>query len=102
MSGGHFQYKQYDLERFADEIQSLIDNNGSEEKDQWGYNAHATYSDKTITEFNNAVHFLRLAKIYMHRVDWLVSGDDGEDSFHSRLQQETQQYYDRFANETIS
>ena len=31
---------------------------------------------------------LKLANIYLHRIDWLLSGDDGEDSFHSRLQQE--------------
>jgi hypothetical protein len=28
---------------------------------------------------------LLLAQIYVQRIDWLVSGDDGEDSFHSRL-----------------
>ena len=95
MSGGHFQYKQYEIECIADEIQSLIDNNGSDEKDELGYNAHGSYSDATITEFANAVHFLRLARIYTQRVDWLVSGDDGEDSFHRRLQDETQQYYDQ-------
>lgn len=94
MSGGHFEYKQYQIEYIADEIQSLIDNNGSDEKDAWGYNAHAEYSEATITEFKNAVHFLKLARMYAHRIDWLVSGDDGEDSFHRRLQQETQQYYD--------
>ena len=25
---------------------------------------------------------------YTQRIDWLVSGDDGEDSFHSRLKKE--------------
>lgn len=31
---------------------------------------------------------LKLANIYLHRIDWLLSGDDGEDSFHSRLKEE--------------
>ena len=26
-----------------------------------------------------------MAQVYAHRIDWLVSGDDGEDSFHRRL-----------------
>jgi len=28
---------------------------------------------------------LRQAHVYAQRIDWLVSGDDGEDSFHRRL-----------------
>ena len=35
-----------------------------------------------------AVDLLRSAAIYVQRIDWLVSGDDGEDSFHRRLQKE--------------
>ena len=31
---------------------------------------------------------LKIAQVYAQRVDWLVSGDDGEDSFHSRLNKE--------------
>lgn len=94
MSGGHFGYDQYKIERIADEIEDLIIHNGSDELDEYGYRRHQEYSDKTIVEFKNAVHFLRLARIYAQRVDWLVSGDDGEDSFHSRLQKETQEYYE--------
>lgn len=26
--------------------------------------------------------------IYTQRIDWLLSGDDGEESFHSRLKEE--------------
>ena len=40
---------------------------------------------KTVEEFKKAVKVLRIAQVYTHRIDWLVSGDDGEDSFHSRL-----------------
>lgn len=85
MSGGHFQYKQYDLGYIADEIRDLIEHNGSDELDQWGYKAHAEYTAETIAEFKQAVYFLEMAKLYTHRIDWLVSGDDGEDSFHTRL-----------------
>lgn len=85
MSGGHFEYKQFMLEDVADEIDEMIINNGSDELDAWGYKAHANYSAETIEEFKKAVHHIRMAKLYMHRIDWLVSGDDGEDAFHTRL-----------------
>ena len=32
MSGGHFDYKQYEIENIADEIEQIILNNDSEEK----------------------------------------------------------------------
>ena len=99
MSGGHFQYQQYKMEYIIDEIEQLILTNNSTELNEWGDSKGKHYSDKTMVEFKNAVHFLRLAHIYAQRVDWLVSGDDGEDSFHSRLQKETQDHYNRLEDE---
>jgi hypothetical protein len=29
-----------------------------------------------------------LAKIYAQRVDWFLSGDDGEETFHERLKED--------------
>ena len=43
------------------------------------------YTEETIKEFKNAIHTLRMAQVYAQRVDWLISGDDGEESFHERL-----------------
>ena len=43
------------------------------------------FSEETIAEFKKAVHILKQAEIYAQRIDWLLSGDDGEDSFHIRL-----------------
>lgn len=88
MSGGHFQYKQWEIGNIADEVEQLILTNGSEEKDEWGYTKYSHFTDETIEEFKKGLHYLRLAHIYAQRIDWLVSGDDGEDSFHSRLQAE--------------
>ena len=36
-------------------------------------------------EFKEGVKALQRASIYAQRIDWLVSGDDGEESFHRRL-----------------
>ena len=100
MSGGHFFYKQYELNYIADEVEQLILTNNSTELNEWGDTKGRHYTDKTIVEFKNALHFLRLAQIYAQRIDWLVSGDDGEDCFHKRLQDETIEYYSTI-NRTI-
>jgi hypothetical protein len=85
MSGGHFQYKQWEIGNIADEVEQLILTNDSEEKDEWGDRKGYHFSPETIEEFKKGLVLLRQAYVYAQRIDWLVSGDDGEDSFHSRL-----------------
>ena len=85
MSGGHFQYKQYEFGQIADEIEQIILDNDSKEVDEYGYRKGYGYSPQTIAKFKIARMSLLWAQIYVQRIDWLVSGDDGEDSFHSRL-----------------
>ena len=86
MSGGHFNYKQYELGHMADEIEQLILDNGSEEVDEYGDRKSYDYSPETIEAFNYARIALLHVQIYVQRIDWLVSGDDGEDSLHKRLE----------------
>jgi hypothetical protein len=96
MSGGHFDYQQYHLQYIAEKIQKIIDRNGKpiEPKDRFSYYdidedaTYEEYSEETIKEFQNAVKYLLIAKEYAQRVDWLLSGDDGEDSFHERLKED--------------
>ena len=85
MSGGHFCYDQFKLGEIADAIQEIIHNNDSEELNRWGDTIGRGYSAETINEFRDAISHLRLAQIYAHEVDWLLSGDTGEDRFHERL-----------------
>ena len=77
MSGGHFDYDQYKIGYIADSIEQLIFYN-SEAK-------YGRYTEATISEFRTALQMLRRAEIYAQRIDWLVSCDDGEDTFHKRL-----------------
>jgi len=88
MSGGHFDYNQYRIGYIADEIEELIASNNDESLDNWGYPIGRKYSAETIAEFEKAVKCFRLAFIYAHRIDWLVSDDGGEESFHTRLKEE--------------
>ena len=85
MSGGHFEYKQWEIGNIADEVEQLILTNDSEEKDEWGDRKGYHYTPETIEEFKKGLVLLRQAYVYAQRIDWLVSGDDGEDSFHRRL-----------------
>ena len=86
MSGGHFSYKQHSLLDMADDIGGFILTNDSTEKNEWGDNIGNHYSPETIAEFEKAVKALKLAYVYAQRIDWLLSGDDWEDTFHKRLQ----------------
>ena len=88
MSGGHFEYQQYRIEDIAKSIEELIKSNDDESLNEWGYRRGGGYSAETIEKFKTAVDTLRKAAIMAQRVDWLVSGDDGEDSFHRRWAEE--------------
>jgi len=85
MSGGHFQYKQWEIGNIADEVEQLIIDNDSEELDQYGNRKGCHFTPETVTEFKKGLYLLRQAHVYAQRIDWLVSCDDGEDSFHKRL-----------------
>jgi hypothetical protein len=105
MSGGAFDYKQYNISMIADEVEQIIERSGrpktkEELKDEsWGRDTswyekypedlnHYKYPDDVIEEFKKGVDILRKAYVYAQRIDWLVSGDDGEESFHRRLKEE--------------
>ena len=93
MSGGHFDYAQYRINDIVNDIEQIIANNnleiaeGNKPKDDWGFDEHSYYEypPHIIEEFKNAVKYLKIAQVYAQRVDWLVSGDDGEESFITRL-----------------
>lgn len=46
------------------------------------------YEPETIEEFRKAIKVLREAAVYAQRIDWLLCGDDGEETFHKRLKEE--------------
>ena len=92
MSGGHFKYQQYRLNDIASQIKELIESNDDESLNEWGYRRGHGYSTETIEKFKIAVDTLEKAAIMAQRVYWLVSGDDGEDSFHRRWNKELEEH----------
>ena len=92
MSGGHFDYDQYKIRQIADDVEQIIINNGKPkpEKDRNTFDGdyYNEYSPEVIEKFKEGLHILRQAEVYVQRIDWLVSGDDGEESFLKRLKQD--------------
>ena len=104
MSGGAFDYKQWHIEQIADDVGKLIEKNGREKTreelkeegwrgDDWYEKYpedlyHYKYPDEIIEKFKEGMKVLRVAAVYAQRIDWLVSGDDGEESFLERLKEE--------------
>lgn len=106
MSGGAFDYKQYNISMIADKVEQMIQNNGRSktkeelkdegwlQRDPEWYEKypedlnHYKYPDDIIEEFKKGVDILRKAQIYAQRIDYLISGDDGEESFRERLKEE--------------
>jgi hypothetical protein len=88
VSGGHFDYGQDCIREIADDIQDVINENNDTTPDQFGYPRGRQYSPEVIAKLNEAVKHLHIAYVYAQRVDWLLSDDDGEESFLRRLEEE--------------
>lgn len=90
MSGGHFDYVQYRINEAAEQVDDLIFNNNSQRLDDYGQTEGREYSPEIIEQFKKGANLLRAAYIYLHRIDWLVSCDDGPESFLHRLEEDMQ------------
>ena len=87
MSGGFFSYKQYELSRIIDDIEQEIRDNNAEPRPKDFFEPR-NLKKETIDEFKKGIEHLKKALIYVQRIDWLLSGDDGEDTFHERLKED--------------
>lgn len=101
MSGGYFDYKQYEIDAIIDSINRLIENNGSDIVDEMNMDVkkYQNYDKQTIKMFKEAVNLLSMGSIFAQRIDWLVSGDDSEDSFHARLLDDIDEYYTKVSKQ---
>ena len=109
MSGGHFDYYQWHIRDIVYSLEDYIYGHSLDEEDIDYYiedhwledkekeyvikNKHTMpnlykYNKETIKEFKKGLAILKKAYVYAQRIDWLLSGDDGEESFHKRLKEE--------------
>ena len=83
MSGSYFEYEQYhtqDIIEKREETKVKVENG----EEYYEYDR----KQELLQEISNGLDYLNLAGIYTQRLDWLFSGDDGEDSFFERLEEE--------------
>lgn len=104
MSGGQWDYLQSKLPWVIEDIESLIERNGKEKTEEelkdesWRGSDwyekypedlfHYKYPDEIIAEFKNGIEAISKAYVYMQRIDWLLSGDDGNENFLKRLKED--------------
>ena len=82
MSGGHFDCRQRYIRDIADEIARIVKDD--EERDF----ADRYYEPASINAMKEAYKVLLKAEVYAQRIDWLVSGDDSDETFAKRLHKE--------------
>jgi hypothetical protein len=114
MSGGHWEYIQYRFTDVVDDIDKLVEQNGkpkTEEElkeERWYDNDwyekypedlnHYEYPQEVIEQFKKAAEAIKIAQIYIQRMDWLLSGDDGEESFLRRINEDLKELQDEKCN----
>lgn len=78
MSGGYFEYNQY---RLVDIINSLDERENSIKPDE-------KFDEVTEDLIQDTKVIALLAKIFLQRVDWLLSGDDSSGTFKERIKED--------------
>ena len=114
MSGGHYAYMQYNIASIAEETKNVIVKNNVEvpngQHEPWDYDKNGNlypwakyyycFEPETIEKFKVAYQKLKEAYIYAQRIDWLLSGDDSEETFHERLKEDLEELEKNMKNET--
>lgn len=93
MSGGYFDYHNYVIRDFAEKIEDVVESNDDETLDEYGTTKGRNLSPEVIEKFQEAIYTLRQASKMLHRVDWLLSGDDSEESFLRRWYRNVPNYW---------
>jgi len=81
MSGGHFDHKQWVMHDIAETIELEIEQNDSNEKNEYGECLGNHYPPEVIDKFKEAEELLCKAYDMVRCIDYLLSGDTGPDSF---------------------
>jgi hypothetical protein len=95
MSGGHFGncgYDYYKVAQFADELEEEIRHNGKAGTDGDHSYYYSNYPDEVIEYLKEQLPKLRKMAEIMRHIDYLYSGDHGDDSFMERVKEVEQKY----------
>ena len=80
MSGGYFDYNQYRLQEMIDELEKREERIRQLDEDAYDFLTEDMIEDAKV--------IAKLAQIFIHRVDWLLSGDDGPETFKERIKED--------------
>lgn len=53
--------------------------------------------ENTIESMKEVYRQIRIAEIYAERVDWMMSGDDGEEDFRGRIEEDLAEFEKEYA-----
>ena len=81
MSGGHFDYKQQRIDDIADTLRLEIARARTKQE-------YYEYSDEFLAEMISAYNEARELAVKIQRIDWVISGDDGEKTYFVRLKED--------------
>lgn len=99
MSGGRFEYSQWRIRDISEAISEIISKQGTENEKIEPYwvekypedRYHPTYPVEINEAMKEAIKLLDTAYIYVQRLDWYLSGDDGLESFKTRLKEDLEE-----------
>jgi hypothetical protein len=97
MSGGHFGdcgYDYYKVAQFADELEVEIEHNGKAGTDGDHSNWYPNHDPDVIDVLHEQIPKLRKMAEIMKHIDYLYSGDIGDDSFLLRIKEVEAKYND--------
>jgi len=85
MSGGTFNYMQHGIRDIYETIEYHLEIQGKET--EYG-GEYPIFEQQVLKQLQDAVECLKKAYVYAHRVDWFLAGDDGNENFLKRLNEE--------------
>ncbi len=85
MSGGYFEYSQYRIQYIIESLEEYMVE-GDQSDPAWEKGEEP--SEEVLDEFRKGIKILKQAYVYADRIDRLLSGDNGNETFLHYLNQE--------------
>lgn len=99
MSGGYFDYNQFRIQEIADTLRNLSSTREGLEflRDVTeSSDGNRKQSEENLKDFLITIGYLadqlEVCRIAVHRIDWLLSGDDSYETFTERLKEDVDKF----------
>ena len=83
MSGGFFDYRDMRLIDLAEPLRCKIAL--ARQKPDWASDCDTSHSESFTNEMSEVYNQLMILMAKLHRMDWVLSGDDSEPNYEQRL-----------------